>query len=75
MGGVIGWCYRVTYLAILVSSPAYLKSLVRPERVPRNAVSTPGTTLEHKHHLQKGSAHIAKSYADELLDVRVVLVV
>ena len=77
-GGVIGWCYQVTYLAILVSSPAYLNSLVRPERVPRNAVSTPSITLQRKHlHLQKHSADITSSHVDVLVsfDRRVVLVV
>ena len=76
-GGVIGWCYQVTYLAILVSSPAYLNSLVRPERVPRNAVSTPSITLQRKHlHLQKHSADITLSL-DVLVsfDRRMVLVV
>ena len=82
-GGVLGWCLRVvlsggvTYLAILVSSPAYLNSLVRPERVPRNAVSTPSITLQRKHlHLQKHSADITSSL-DVLVsfDRRMVLVV
>ncbi|PWA30399.1 hypothetical protein CCH79_00017644 [Gambusia affinis] len=33
------------YFATLVSVPAYLINLIRPERVPRKAVSTPGSTL------------------------------
>lgn len=34
------------YFATRVSTPAYLMSLIRPERVPRKAVSTPGSTLQ-----------------------------
>ena len=34
------------YFATLVSTPAYLMILIRPERVPRKAVSTPGSTLQ-----------------------------
>lgn len=34
-----------SYFATLVSTPAYLTTLIRPDRVPRKAVSTPGSTL------------------------------
>ena len=43
----VGQCC-VTHLATLVSTPAYLTTLRTPERVPRKAASTPGSTL-HTH--------------------------
>lgn len=39
-----------SYFATLVSTPVYLMTLNRPERVPRNAVSTPGSTLSTDTH-------------------------
>ncbi len=38
----------LTHLAVLFSIPVYLWNLVRPERVPKNAVSTPSSTLKEK---------------------------
>lgn len=35
-----------SHLATLASTPAYLMILIRPERVPRKTVSTPGSTLD-----------------------------
>lgn len=37
-----------THLTVLFSMPVYLWTLIRPERVPRNAVSTPSSMLPQK---------------------------
>lgn len=41
-------CGFLTYLAVLFSMPVYLWNLIRPERVPKNAVSTPSSILKER---------------------------
>lgn len=37
---------KITHFPFCVSEPAYLVTRIRPERVPKNAVSTPSSTLK-----------------------------